>query len=60
MNKPQLCQILYNRQNTEHDNDTFTPARDLLANEETQMPDSSDNNKKGDGNIYPAVDEEYH
>ena len=60
MKKARFCQILYNRGKTERDNHMFTPARDLLAEEETQMPDSSDNNKKGDGIIYLAVDEKYH
>ena len=51
--------LLYEIRETKRNDRTFTPARDLILNEEIQMPLSSDNNKNCNDDSYSVVNQEY-
>ena len=50
--KKQLSQLLYNRQQYERLNCTFTPAHEMIPSEELKMPSPIDKKKKGGRNIF--------
>ena len=57
--KEVICHLLYEIRETKRNDRIFTPARDLLLNEEIQIPLSSDNNKNCNDDLYSVVDQEY-